>query len=159
MTCIPKYNPKIGDVVEAIIDIENRFYTYTKYHKFVVSEFKKDTIILSDLSHNNYKTIKVRPWVFHTMFKLFAPIVRKESDENLCPRCGNIEPYGIDCSCPFEPCFMLNPKLAKKIQIEIWVNLYKDYYTVHLNKRLASEQVDPNLLDCIKFSIDHEIKE
>lgn len=160
MTCIPKYNPKIGDVVEAIIDIENRFYTYTKGHKFIVSKFKEDTIILSDLSHNNYKEIKVWGMSFHAMFKLFAPIVRKESNENLCPRCG--EPHGMNCSCSLRPCFMLKEKPKKKVNLEIWVNFYKDYYTVHSSRHVANNCAKENLdgrLECVNFFIEHEMEE
>lgn len=156
MTCIPKYNPKIGDVVEAITDLENRFYTYTKGHKFVISEFKENKFILSDLSHNDYKTIKVRPWSFNNMFKLFTPIVRKESDENLCPRCG--EPHGMNCSCNLRPCFMLKEKPNKKVNIEIWVNFYKDYYTVHSSKFVADRCAEDNRCECVNFFVSHNLE-
>ena len=31
------------------------------------------------------------------------------NNEGLCRRCGEIEPHGMDCECPCEPCFGLHP--------------------------------------------------
>lgn len=31
------------------------------------------------------------------------------SNEGLCRRCGEIEPHGMDCGCPGDPCYGLHP--------------------------------------------------
>jgi len=89
MVCIPKYNPKIGDIVECITNVETSRCVYTKGHKFVISEFKGIMIFFDDMC-NCSSGIKVEWKNFNRLFSYIETPIRKESDENLCPRCGKI---------------------------------------------------------------------